>query len=114
MSIECAVIAGIFLLISMIFLRSHRKQWMWANLPLTLVPLSYFVTYAVVGYLNKVEISDLAGVIVLIAAVAISCVWLGLISNGFTDRKTRITYIVIANAFNVALSVILSVDILTK
>lgn len=114
MSIECAVIAGIFLLMSMIFWRRRRIQWLWANLPLTLVPLSYFVTYAVVGKMFKVEISDIAGVIVLIAAVAISCVWLGLVSNGFTDRKTRITYIGIANSFNVALSVILSVDILNN
>ena len=114
MSIECAVIAGIFLLMSMIFWRRRRIQWLWANLPLTLVPLAYFVTYAVVGKMLRVEISDIAGVIVLIAAVAISCVWLGLVANGFTDRKTRITYIGIANSFNVALSVILSIDILNN
>ena len=57
--------------------------------------------------------ADPAGVVVLISTVAISCVWLGLVSNGFTDRKTRVTYISIANSFNVALAIILSVDILT-
>lgn len=64
------------------------------------------------GIVLKVTINDIAGVVVLISAVAISCVWLGLVSNGFTDRKTRVTYIGIANTFNVALSIILSVDIL--
>ena len=49
MWIECAAIAGIFLLMSVIFLRRRRIQWLWATLPLTLVPLAYFVTYAVVG-----------------------------------------------------------------
>ncbi len=114
MSVECAVIAGIFLILSMIFWRRHHTQWLWATLPLVLVPLSYFVTYAVVGHMMKVSIDDLAGVIVLIGAVAVSCVWLGLVSNGFKNKKTRVTYIGIANAFNVALSVILSVDILTR
>ncbi|HBJ25314.1 MAG TPA: hypothetical protein DDY65_04755 [Ruminococcaceae bacterium] len=113
MWIECAAIAGIFLLMSVIFLRRRRIQWLWATLPLTLVPLAYFVTYAVVGIVLKVTINDIAGVVVLISAVAISCVWLGLVSNGFTDRKTRVTYISIANSFNVALAIILSVDILT-
>lgn len=114
MSVECAVIAGIFMIMSLIFWRRRHIQWLWATLPLALVPLAYFVTYAVVGHLMKVQIEDLAGVIVLIAAVGISCVWLGLVSNGFKSSKTRVTYIGIANAFNVALAVILSVNILTK
>ncbi len=114
MSVECAVIAGIFMIMSLIFWRRHHIQWLWATLPLALVPLAYFVTYAVVGHLMKVRIDDLAGVIVLIAAVGISCVWLGLVSNGFKSSKTRVTYIGIANAFNVALAVILSVNILTE
>lgn len=114
MSVECAVIAGIFMIMSLIFWRRRHIQWLWATLPLALVPLAYFVTYAVVGHLMKVQIDDLAGVIVLIAAVGISCVWLGLVSNGFKSSKTRVTYIGIANAFNVVLAVILSVNILTK
>lgn len=114
MSVECAVIAGIFMIMSLIFWRRRHIQWLWATLPLALVPLAYFVTYAVVGHLMKVQIDDLAGVIILIAAVGISCVWLGLVSNGFKSSKTRVTYIGIANAFNVALAVILSVNILTK
>lgn len=113
MWIECAAIAGIFLLMSLIFLRRRRIQWMWATLPLTLVPFAYFVTYAVIGKMMKLQINDIAGIVVLIAAVAVSCVWLGLVSNGFSDRKTRVTYIGIANTFNVALAIILSVDILT-
>lgn len=112
MWVECAAIAGIFLVMSFIFWRRRRIQWMWATLPLLLVPAAYFVTYAVVGKIMHVPIGDIAGVIVLIAATAVSCVWLGLVSNGFSNRKTRVTYIGIANGFNVALSIILSVNIL--
>ena len=39
MAVECAVISGIFLLMSVIFWRRHRIQWVWATLPLMLVPL---------------------------------------------------------------------------
>ena len=89
MAVECAVISGIFLLMSVIFWRRHRIQWVWATLPLMLVPLSYFVTIS-----------------------GISCVWLGFVSNGFKSKKTRVSYITIANLFNIALALILSVNVL--
>lgn len=112
MVIECAVIAAIFLLMSLIFWRKHRIQWVWATLPLMLVPLSYFVTVSLISHVMDVDVNVLAVVVVLIAAVAVSCVWLGLVSNGFKNKKTRVSYIGIANAFNLALALILSVNIL--
>ena len=114
MAIECAVIVCIILLMSLIFWRKHRIQWLWATLPLVLVPLAYFVMYCLLFEAAGVEISDIAGVIVLIAAVGISCVWLGLVSNGFKNKKTRVSYITVANTFNVALAAILSYNILTS
>ena len=113
MSIECAAIAGIILLMSLIFWRKHRIQWVWATLPLMLVPLAYCVMYALLHDIMGIEISDLVGVIVLIAAVGFSCVWLGLVSNGFKNKKTRVSYIAVANTFNVALAAILSGNILS-
>lgn len=112
MAIECAVIAGIFLLMSLIFWRTHRMQWVWATLPLMPVPLSYFVTVTVVSHLMDIDVNVLTVVIVLIAAVGISCVWLGFVSNGFKNKKTRVSYITIANMFNLALALILSVNVL--
>lgn len=113
MTIECIFITAIILLLSLIFWRRRHIQWLWATLPLALVPFSYFVTYAVVGNVMKVRIEPLAAIIVLIAAVGFSCVWLGLVSNGFKRKKTRVTYIVIANCFNVALAAILCSDIIS-
>lgn len=112
MAVECAVIAGIFLLMCVIFWRRHRIQWVWATLPLTLVPFSYFVTIALISHLMDIDVNVLAVIVVLIAAVGISCVWLGLVSNGFKNKKTRVSYITIANVFNIALALILSVNIL--
>ena len=73
MAVECAVISGIFLLMSVIFWRRHRIQWVWATLPLMLVPLSYFVTISVISHLMDIDVNVLAVVVVLIAAVGISC-----------------------------------------
>lgn len=112
MVIECIAIVGIIGIMSIILWRRHRIQWLWATLPLMLVPLSYTVTEALVRKAFKVDVPQVAGVIVLIAAVGISCVWLGLVSNGFKNKKTRVSYIAVANLFNVALAAILSCDIL--
>lgn len=112
MAVECAVIAGIFLLMSLIFWRRHRMQWVWATLPLMVVPLSHFVTISVISHLMDVDVNVLAVIVVLVAAVGISCVWLGFVSNGFKNKKTRVSYITIANMFNIALAVILCVNVL--
>lgn len=115
MTIECVVIVGIILIMSFIFWRRRHIQWLWATLPLMLVPLSYVVVNFLLGELFKITVSGVsgvAGVIVMIAAVGISCVWLGLVSNGFKNKKTRVSYITVANTFNVALAAILSSNIL--
>ena len=113
MAVECAAIAGIILLMSLIFWRRHRIQWVWATLPLVLVPLAYFVMYFLLSDMMGIEISNIVGVIVLIAAVGFSCVWLGLVSNGFKNKKTRASYIAVANTFNVALAAILGGSIIS-
>lgn len=112
MVIECIAIVGIIGIMSLILWRRHHIQWLWATLPLMLVPLSYTVMEGLVRKALKVDVPQVAGVIVLIAAVGISCVWLGLVSNGFKNKKTRVSYIAVANLFNVALAAILSCDIL--
>ena len=111
MTIECIVIVGIILIMSFILWRRRHIQWLWATLPLVLVPLSYVVMNFLLNEVLKITVSSMVGVIVMIAAVGISCVWLGLVSNGFKNKKTRVSYITIANTFNVALAAILSSNI---
>ena len=114
MTIECIVIVGIILIMSFIFWRRRHIQWLWATLPLVLVPLSYVVMNLIFNDVLRITVRSMVGVIVMIAAVGISCVWLGLVSNGFKNKKTRVSYITIANTFNVALAAILSSNILTS
>ena len=70
------------------------------------------MTISVISHLMDIDVNVLAVVVVLIAAVGISCVWLGFVSNGFKSKKTRVSYITIANLFNIALALILSVNVL--
>ncbi len=112
MAIECGVIAGIFVAFAIIFFRTKHKEWAFATLPLTLVPLTNFIITALFVNVFEMQVSIYWGIFALMAAVAISCAWIGFVSNQLKSRRTRATYIGIANAFNVLLAAILIYNIL--
>lgn len=107
MAIECGVIAALFILISVIFIRRKQKEWALATLPLVLVPVTDFVMELLVVKVMKVEIDPYGGALALLIAVAVSAAWMGAALHGLKSRKTGITYIVIGNMFNVMLAAIL-------
>lgn len=113
MGIECGVIAVLFIIIGVVFIRKKRIQWALATLPLTLVPLCEFVLGLVVGELFGATVDIFVRLIALVVAVAVSCVWIGFVSGGFKNKKRRFTYIGITNIFNVTLAVIIIYNILT-
>lgn len=113
MTIECGVITGILIAFSVIFFRTKHKEWALATLPLTLVPLTEFVLTVLFVNVFDMSVSIYWGVFALVAAVAMSCAWIGFVSNRLKSRKTRATYIGIANAFNVLLAAILINNILS-
>lgn len=112
MAIECCVITGIFVLFVIVFFRSKRKEWAIATLPLTLVPLTDFVLELVVARMLKVEVTAFGGILALVIAVAFSAAWIGAAASPLKHKRTKATYIGIANAFNIALAAILINDIL--
>jgi hypothetical protein len=112
MAIECGVITGILLMMVVVFFRAHRKQWGWATVPLMLVPVTDFVMEFLVGKAFKLDIEGYWGIFALLVAVAASCAWIGFMSNSLKNKRTRITYIGIANAFNVLLAAILIYNIM--
>ncbi len=107
MAIECGVIALLFVLISVIFIRKKQKEWAWAALPLVLIPVTDFVMEIVIMKVFKVEIDAFGGILALLISVAISAAWIGAASQGLKSKKTGVTYIIIANVFNVMLAAIL-------
>ncbi|MCM1164969.1 MAG: hypothetical protein NC299_04125 [Lachnospiraceae bacterium] len=114
MAIECGAITGVFLLFVLIFLRTKRKEWALATLPLTLVPLADFVLELIVVRMMKVEVTAFAGILVLVVAVAASAAWIGAAAGTLRHKRTKASYIGISNAFNIALAAILIYDILVS
>lgn len=114
MSVECGVIAGFFVLMAVIFIRSKHKEWAWATLPMILVPLVDFMLETVVVSMLKFNVNVFGGVVAMIIAVAVAAAWIGVVSQNLKSKKTSITYIGISNAFNVALTAIIVGSMLEK
>ena len=89
MGIECAVIAGFFILIIATFFFTKRRQWALATLPLLLVPL----TDVTIEYLLKkafnVDVTVFGGILALVIAVAVSAAWVGFWRDTLTTSAIK-------------------------
>lgn len=114
MGIECAVIAGFFLIFIAVFLCTKHRKWAWATLPLLLVPLTVCVIEYLLISALKMEVTVFGGVLALVIAVAISAAWIGLYAGHLGHKRYKASYIVTTNLFNVVLAAIIISDILSK
>ena len=117
MAVECGVIAGIFLLLAMIYLRRGHTEWMIVTLPLILLPITDFVVELVLIKIFKVEVSAFGAILALVISVVASAAWIGVASNALRtkhSKRTAATFIGISNVFNIALAAILIMDILSR
>ena len=114
MIVESIVIIGVFLLIEMIFLKTHHKAWAVAMLPLAIVPLTNIVLELVVKKLIQAEVTVLGSIISLTIAVAVEASFLGFCSSLIESKRSKATYLSISNAFNIALAIILIYNILVR
>lgn len=114
MVVECLVIIGVFVLMEVIFLRTHHKAWAVAMLPLGIVPLTDIVLELVIKVLFHAEVTVLGGVVTLMIAVAVSAAALGFCSSLIESKRSKASYITISNTFNIALAIILINDIFVR
>ncbi|MCI5578478.1 MAG: hypothetical protein MR364_03120 [Oscillospiraceae bacterium] len=117
MAIECGVIAGVFLLLVLIYFKRDHKEWAIATLPLVLLPLSDFIIEMVLIKIFKVNVTAFAAILVLVIAVAASAAWIGAASAALRanhSKRTAATFIGISNIFNIALAAILISNILSR
>ena len=117
MAVECGVIAGIFLMIALIYFRRGHSEWAIVTLPLMLLPLTDFVVELVLIKIFKVQVSAFGAILSLVIAVAVSAAWIGAASNALKakhNKRTAATFIGISNVFNIALAAILILDILSR
>ncbi len=114
MGIECAVIAGIFVIFIAVFICTKRRQWAWATLPLLLVPLTDFlIEYLFISAL-KIPVTVFGGILALVIAVAVSAAWIGLYAGHLDHKRYKASYIITTNLFNIALAAIIISDVLSK
>lgn len=114
MVVECFVIIGVFVLMEVIFLRTHHKAWAVAMLPLGIVPLTDIVLELVIKVLFHAEVTVLGGVVALMIAVAVSAAALGFCSSLIESKRSKASYITISNTFNIVLAIILINDIFVR
>lgn len=114
MGIECAVIAGFFLIFIAVCLCTKHRKWAWATLPLLLVPLTICVIEYLLISALKMEVTVFGGILALVIAVAVSAAWIGLYAGRLGSKRYKASYIGITNVFNIALAAIIISDILSK
>lgn len=114
MAVECGVITAILLIMVIVFFRTKRPKWALATLPIMLVPITDFMAEILLKRVFRFELSLYWGVLALVIAVAVSCAWIGFMAVSFSHKGTKISYIGIANAFNVLLAAILISDIMNN
>lgn len=114
MVVECIVIIGVFVLMDVIFLRTHHKAWALALLPLGIVPLANVILELVVKLLLHIEVPVFGGILVLTVAVAVEATLLGFCSSLIESKRSKASFISISNTFNIALAIILILNILER
>lgn len=114
MAIECGVILTLFLLMSIIFFRRDRREWAFAVLPLTVVPLTEFVLIMIIEEMLHRQLDLFWGILALVIAVAVSAVWIVAVSSKLKSKRNSATYVIITNLFNIALAAILINTLILK
>ena len=108
MAAECLVITILLLFVIFGFMKSRRKKWAAAVLPLIVVPLANGLSKFFITDLLGLEFTFVLAVGVVVTALVASCTWIGFVSALVLQKKrSRITYMSITILFDILLSIIL-------
>lgn len=104
--VECWVIILILFIAGYMFVRRGKKIWAGSVLPLMLIPFVYIV---VSSHKIRNMLIDTVYVRPLIytAAFAVFLLWSVLWSKKLSSKKTKISYIICASLFTIALILLL-------
>ncbi len=108
---ECLVVALILIILVFGFFRARRKNWAYAVLPLTVVPIVVGVVMYVVADILKKQYSYMLPLGLIVGSLAVSCIWIGIDSMILIKtKKMRVPYIGASVAFSLAFSFLLLVQ----
>lgn len=92
-------------------MRTKRRVWAGATLPIIVVPCVNCTCYFIVAVVMGLEYNFYFASLVILIALAISCTWVGFYcAMALPKKKSKTVYMIITILFNLILSFILVLD----
>lgn len=108
---ECLVVALILGILVFGFFRAKRKNWAFAVLPLGVVPTVVGIVMYLYGSVFKLSYSYMLPLSLIVASLAVTCIWIGIASVVLIKtKKMRIPYVACTVAFSLAFSFLLLIQ----
>lgn len=102
---ESVIITALLLIVVIAMLRSKRKKWAIATLPIMLLPVINAIAKPFCVLVLKVDFTFVIAVWTILVSVMASCIWVGFLSATLLNkRKTRLVYLFGTTAFNIILA----------
>ena len=102
---ESIIITALLFIIVMALLKSKRKKWAVATLPLMLLPAVHSLAKPFCVLVLKIDFTFVIAVWTILVAVMASCIWTGFLTATLLNkRKTRLAYLFGCTAFNIVLA----------
>ncbi len=105
MVVESISIIIIFAVMVFLFLRAGKKTYAIATLPLIVVPLFEVISVILSEIIGRVVSTDIKSLIVIVG-LAISVVFIGLLSNTLKAKKSKVVYMALCGGFTTVLTII--------
>ncbi|HBH95861.1 MAG TPA: hypothetical protein DDX91_08905 [Ruminococcaceae bacterium] len=102
---ESIIITALLFIIVMALLKSKRKKWAVATLPVMLLPAVNSMAKPFCVLVLKTDFTFVIAVWTILIAVMASCIWTGFLTATLLNkRKTRLAYLFGCTAFNIILA----------
>ncbi len=102
---ESFIITMLLLIVALGLVRSKRKNWALATLPLILLPAVNAVAKPFCMFVLDIEFTFVIAVWTILIAVMASCIWIGFLTATFLNkRKSRLIYMLGCTGFNIIIA----------
>ncbi len=108
---ECIVVALILGILIFGFFRAKRKNWGFAVLPLTTIPVVVGAGMYIVKDLLKLKYTFMLPLSLIVASLAVTCIWIGICSVVLIKtKKLRVSYVGATVVFSLAFAFLLLIQ----
>ncbi len=108
---ESVIITALLLILVAGMLKSKRKNWAAAILPLILLPAANAAAKPFCLLVLKIDFTFIIAVWTILISVMASCIWIGFLTATILNkRKSRLVYLFGCTAFNIVLAAVFMWD----